>query len=139
MAALSVALLIGAAGWLVAGAGGWYLYSAGKAQVGPVSQPERATRRRRPPSSPSPAPAPIAPASPGARRGGRAGPGGAPAGRTPACGWRAAAACAGLGFIAEAQCMAAQCLKPQFRQHPQCGEVRRRQRLEEAKRNPVAP
>jgi hypothetical protein len=36
IAALSVALTVGATGWLVAGAGGWYLYTAGKAQVHPV-------------------------------------------------------------------------------------------------------
>jgi hypothetical protein len=62
----------------------------------------------------------------------------APVARRPAAG-APQAACAGLGFIAEARCMAAQCLKPQFGPHPQCEEVRRRQQLEEAKRNPIAP
>ncbi|MDM0035823.1 hypothetical protein QTI33_27065 [Variovorax sp. J22P271] len=136
VAALSVALLIGAAGWVVAGAGGWYLYSAGKAQAGPVSEPEHA----------APAPSPIAPIAPIAQAApeGAAPPVARPAApaaasaRQPAAG-APQAACAGLGFIAEARCMAAQCLKPLFAQHPQCDEVRRRQRLEEAKRNPVAP
>jgi len=139
VAALSVALLIGAAGWLVAGAGGWYLYSAGKAQTGPVSDPERATAPAPAPAL-APAPAPIAPALPRSTAAAaveRPAPP-APSARQPAAG-APRAACAGLGFIAEAQCMAAQCLKPPFTQHPQCDEVRRRQRLEEAKRNPVAP
>lgn len=50
-----------------------------------------------------------------------------------------AAACSGLNFIARSQCMAAQCLKREFRPHAQCEAVRRRQRLEEEKRNPPAP
>lgn len=49
------------------------------------------------------------------------------------------AACSGLNFIAEAQCMAAQCLKPALKSHAQCEAVHRRQQLEEEKRNPVAP
>jgi hypothetical protein len=145
VAALSVALLIGAAGWLVAGAGGWYLYSAGKAQAGPVSDPERATAPAPAPAlapvtAPAPALAPTAPALPKSTAAAaveRPAPP-APSARQPAAG-APRAACAGLGFIAEAQCMAAQCLKPPFTQHPQCDEVRRRQQLEEAKRNPVAP
>ncbi|MDM0047858.1 zinc ribbon domain-containing protein [Variovorax sp. J22R115] len=50
-----------------------------------------------------------------------------------------AAACSSLNFIAKSQCMAAQCLKREFRSHAQCEAVRRRQRLEEEKRNPPAP
>ncbi|MGJ7508983.1 hypothetical protein [Variovorax sp. GT1P44] len=47
------------------------------------------------------------------------------------------AACAGLNFFAAARCMAAQCLKPAFKPHPQCEAVRRQQRIEEEKRNPI--
>jgi hypothetical protein len=47
------------------------------------------------------------------------------------------AACRGLNFIAAARCMAAQCLKPAFKPHVQCEAVRRQQRLEEEKRNPI--
>lgn len=148
VAALSVALLVGAAGWLVAGAGGWYLYSAGKAQASPVSEPERV-------AAPAPAAHPIAPAAqpiapapqpiaPVLAEGAAAAvarppaPPAAPSARQAVAG-APRAACAGMGFIAEARCMADQCLKPQFTHHPQCDDVRRRQRLEEAKRNPVAP
>ncbi|MDM0073674.1 hypothetical protein QTH90_04745 [Variovorax sp. J2P1-59] len=49
------------------------------------------------------------------------------------------AACSAMNFIAAAQCMARQCVKPEFKAHPQCEAVRRQQRLEEEKRNPVAP
>ncbi|MDM0107017.1 hypothetical protein QTH97_18875 [Variovorax sp. J22R24] len=49
------------------------------------------------------------------------------------------AACSAMNFIAAAQCMARQCVKPEFKSHPQCEAVRRQQRLEEEKRNPVAP
>ena len=49
------------------------------------------------------------------------------------------AACSPMNFIAAAQCMASQCLKPGFKSHPQCEAVRRRQQLEEQKRNPIAP
>ncbi|MDM0070093.1 hypothetical protein [Variovorax sp. J31P207] len=134
VAALSVALLVGAAGWLVAGAGGWYPHSAGKAQANPVGEAERV-------AAPAPAPQPIAPVSPAGTAAAverPAAPPAAPSARQAVAG-APRAACAGLGFIAEARCMAAQCLKPQFTQHPQCDDVRRRQRLEEAKRNPVAP
>lgn len=48
-------------------------------------------------------------------------------------------ACTDKGFFAESRCMAQQCEKPQFKAHAQCEEVRRRQRLEEEKRNPYAP
>lgn len=49
------------------------------------------------------------------------------------------AACSTMNFISAAQCMVAQCTKPEFRLHAQCEAVRRQQRLEEEKRNPVAP
>jgi hypothetical protein len=48
-------------------------------------------------------------------------------------------ACQALNFIARSQCMAAQCLRREFRSHAQCEAVRRQQRLEEEKRNPPAP
>lgn len=47
------------------------------------------------------------------------------------------AACAGLNFFAAARCMAAQCLKPAFKPHAQCEAVRRQQRLEAERRNPI--
>ena len=46
-------------------------------------------------------------------------------------------ACGDRNFIAKAQCMAAQCLKPEFKPHAQCEAVRRQQRIEEEKRNPT--
>jgi hypothetical protein len=46
--------------------------------------------------------------------------------------------CAGRNFIAHAQCMAAQCARPEIASHAQCEAVRRQQRLEEEKRNPIA-
>jgi hypothetical protein len=48
-----------------------------------------------------------------------------------------AAQCGDRNFIAKAQCMAAQCLKPEYKAHGQCEAVRRQQRLEEEKRNPT--
>ena len=47
------------------------------------------------------------------------------------------ALCGDRNFIAKAQCMAAQCLKPEFKPHAQCEAVRRQQRIEEEKRNPT--
>ncbi|MGJ7527163.1 zinc-ribbon domain-containing protein [Variovorax sp. GB1P17] len=46
------------------------------------------------------------------------------------------AMCGDRNFIAKAQCMAAQCLKPEYKAHAQCEAVRRQQRIEEEKRNP---
>lgn len=45
--------------------------------------------------------------------------------------------CGSLNFIARAQCMAAQCARPELAVHAQCEAVRRQQRLEEEKRNPT--
>jgi hypothetical protein len=45
--------------------------------------------------------------------------------------------CGDRNFIAKAQCMAAQCLKPEYKAHAQCEAVRRQQRIEEEKRNPT--
>jgi len=47
------------------------------------------------------------------------------------------ALCGDRNFIAKAQCMAAQCVKPEYRAHAQCEAVRRQQRIEEEKRNPT--
>jgi hypothetical protein len=73
-----------------------------------TAAPEPAT----PVAAPAPPPAPAAPAEPQAM-------------------------CGDRNFIAKAQCMAAQCLKPEFKAHAQCEAVRRQQRLEEEKRNPT--
>jgi hypothetical protein len=64
-----------------------------------------------PPPAPTPAPEPVAPPSP-------------------------QTACAGLNFFARAQCMAAQCAKPDNKAHAQCEAVRRQQQIDEEKRNP---
>jgi outer membrane biosynthesis protein TonB len=45
--------------------------------------------------------------------------------------------CAGRNFIATAQCMAAQCARPEVAGHAQCEAVRRQQRIDEEKRNPT--
>ena len=45
-------------------------------------------------------------------------------------------ACATRRFIATAQCMAAQCAKPESSAHAQCDAVRKQQRIDEEKRNP---
>ncbi|MBU1358181.1 MAG: hypothetical protein KKC79_20215 [Gammaproteobacteria bacterium] len=47
------------------------------------------------------------------------------------------AQCQGMNFISAARCMAAQCLRSEFKPHAQCEAVRRQQRLEEEKRNPT--
>lgn len=47
------------------------------------------------------------------------------------------AMCGDRNFIAKAQCMAAQCLRPEYKAHVQCEAVRRQQRIEEEKRNPT--
>ncbi|MGJ7502469.1 zinc ribbon domain-containing protein [Variovorax sp. ZT5P49] len=76
-----------------------------------VQQPSNAPEPAAPVAAPAPPPAPAAPAEPQAM-------------------------CGDRNFIAKAQCMAAQCLKPEFKAHAQCEAVRRQQRLEEEKRNP---
>ena len=45
-------------------------------------------------------------------------------------------ACANLGFIARARCLAAECAKPSLARHPQCEAVRQQQQLEDRIRNP---
>lgn len=47
------------------------------------------------------------------------------------------AQCGDRNFIARAQCMAAQCLKAEYKAHAQCEAVRRQQRIDEEKRNPT--
>ncbi|MDQ0611547.1 hypothetical protein QFZ83_005718 [Variovorax sp. W1I1] len=69
------------------------------------------------------APAPAAPA--------------APPPPAPAAPSEPQALCGDRNFIAKAQCMATQCLKPEFKAHAQCEAVRRQQRIEEEKRNPT--
>ncbi|MDQ0588437.1 zinc ribbon domain-containing protein [Variovorax paradoxus] len=71
-------------------------------------------------TEPAPAPAVAPPSSPAPA---------APADPLALCGDR--------NFIAKAQCMAAQCVKPEYRAHAQCEAVRRQQRIEEEKRNPT--
>ncbi|SFM29849.1 hypothetical protein [Variovorax sp. OV329] len=46
-------------------------------------------------------------------------------------------ACAGRNFVARAQCMAAQCARPEVAGHAQCEAVRRQQQIEEERRNPT--
>jgi hypothetical protein len=138
IAGLSVALLIGAAGWLVAGAGGWYFYTAGKAQVHPVrtdASKEAAASAEPVIAASEPAPRADADRSAPALAEPAAKPRAARTGTTS----EPAAACANMNLIAASRCMAAQCLKSEFKPHPQCEAVRRRQQLEEQKRNPVAP
>ena len=45
--------------------------------------------------------------------------------------------CAGLNFFARAQCLAAQCAKPELQSNAQCEAVRRQQQIEEERRNPT--
>lgn len=96
----------------------------------PAPKPAPSARPRKPaPAAPAPAaavaPAPAAAAAP------------APAPAAPAAPAEPMALCGDRNFIARAQCMAAQCLKPEFKPHAQCEAVRRQQRLEEEKRNPT--
>jgi hypothetical protein len=87
----------------------------------PVAKPRKqATAAVQPPNAPEPAAPVAAPAPP-------------PAPAAPA---EPQAMCGDRNFVAKAQCMAAQCLKPEFKAHAQCEAVRRQQRLEEEKRNP---
>ena len=60
----------------------------------------------------------------------------APPPPAPAVSAEPQAMCGDRNFIAKAQCMAAQCLKPEYKAHAQCEAVRRQQRIEEEKRNP---
>ena len=152
IAALSVALTVGATGWLVAGAGGWYLYTAGKAQVHPVRTDRSEAEARAAPQAatveaptmatepqtekvqlaPAKAPDPVRAASEPAQVKSVKAP-------RSAAATAPGQACSGMNFVAAARCMAAQCEKAEFKGHAQCSAVRRQQLLEEQKRNPVAP
>jgi hypothetical protein len=82
-------------------------------------------------------PAPTAPPQPGAPEPAPT-PAAAPAPQPAAAGPAdPVSICGDRNFIAKAQCMAAQCLKPEFKPHAQCEAVRRQQRIEEEKRNPT--
>ncbi|MGO4393586.1 hypothetical protein AB4Z46_19715 [Variovorax sp. M-6] len=45
--------------------------------------------------------------------------------------------CGGLNFFARAQCLAAQCAKPELKSNAECDAVRRQQQIEEERRNPT--
>jgi hypothetical protein len=89
----------------------------------PAAKPPRKQATATPPSA-----APEAPAAATAT---------APQPAAPAAPAEPQALCGDRNFIAKAQCMATQCLKPEFKAHAQCDAVRRQQRLEEEKRNPT--
>ena len=81
-------------------------------------------------------PAPAAPSQPGVVEPApapAAAPSSSPAPAAPA---DPQALCGDRNFVAKAQCMAAQCLKPEYKPHAQCEAVRRQQRIDEEKRNP---
>jgi hypothetical protein len=103
--------------------------AADAALAAPATAPKPAAKARKQataaapvPTAPEPAPPVTAPAPPPA---------------APAPPAEPQAQCSDRNFIAKAQCMAAQCLKPEFKAHAQCEAVRRQQRLEEEKRNPT--
>ena len=89
----------------------------------PTAKPRKQATVAAPPPNTSELPAPAVAAAP---------PPPAPA---PAA--EPQAMCGDRNFIAKAQCMAAQCLKPEYKAHAQCEAVRRQQRIEEEKRNPT--
>ncbi|MDP9993025.1 hypothetical protein J2W28_003679 [Variovorax boronicumulans] len=98
------------------------------AEAAPVAAPKPAAKPRKqataaPQAATPEAPAPAAPAAPPP-----------PAPSAPS---EPQALCGDRNFIAKAQCMATQCLKPEFKAHAQCEAVRRQQRIEEEKRNPT--
>ena len=83
-------------------------------------------------------PAPAAPSQAGAPESVPAATAAAPApSQAPSAPTDPLAMCGDRNFIAKAQCMAAQCLKPEYKPHAQCEAVRRQQRIEEEKRNPT--
>ena len=81
-------------------------------------------------------PAPAAPLQPGATEPAPAPAAAPPSSPAPAAPADPQALCSDRNFIAKAQCMAAQCLKPEYKPHAQCEAVRRQQRIDEEKRNP---
>jgi hypothetical protein len=150
VAAFAIALVIGAAGWLVAGAGGLYIYAFGHS--GANGEPEAAALTSRVAVAASPAPAPAPASASASAPASTAAPTAAPiraAARPPATASaplqtpvRPATSkdpntqCTGLGFFAASRCMAAQCAKADYSAHPACTAVRQQQRLMEEKRNP---
>ncbi|WP_235505194.1 hypothetical protein [Variovorax sp. Root318D1] len=83
-------------------------------------------------------PAPAAPSQAGAAESVPAATAAAPTpSQAPSAPTDPLAICGDRNFIAKAQCMAAQCLKPEFKPHAQCETVRRQQRIDEEKRNPT--
>lgn len=98
--------------------------AATAAMAKPVAKPRKQATVAAPvPSAPEPV-APVVAAAP-------------PPLPTPAAPAEPQAQCGDRNFIAKAQCMAAQCLKAEYKAHAQCDAVRRQQRLEEEKRNPT--
>lgn len=95
----------------------------------PAAMPKPVAKPRKPPAVAVPAPSGPEPVAPVAA------PTPQPAAPAPAP--EPQAQCGDRNFIAKAQCMAAQCLKPEYKAHAQCEAVRRQQRLEEEKRNPT--
>jgi hypothetical protein len=102
--------------------------AAEAAPVAPAAPKPNAKPRKQATAAPS-APAPDAPAPAPATAAPPPAPAAAPTDPQSLCGDR--------NFIAKAQCMATQCLKPEFKASTQCEAVRRQQRLEEEKRNPT--
>ncbi len=92
----------------------------------PARKPRKAASAAAPPAAPPPVTAaPVVPVAPPTA------PVEAPAPADPG------QACAGRNFIATAQCLAAQCARPEFGAHARCDDVRRQQRIDEEKRNPT--
>ncbi|MDH6167148.1 hypothetical protein M2282_002297 [Variovorax boronicumulans] len=102
--------------------------AAEAAPVSPAAAPKPAAKPRKQAAAAPQAAAPEA-AAPAAAT--------APPPPAPAAPAEPQALCADRNFIAKAQCMATQCLKPEFKAHAQCEAVRRQQRVEEEKRNPT--
>ncbi|MCR6478951.1 zinc ribbon domain-containing protein [Variovorax sp. ZS18.2.2] len=103
--------------------------AADAAPAAPVAAPKPAAKplRKQATATVQPA-APEAPAPAAAA---------APQPAAPAAPAEPQALCGDRNFVAKAQCMAAQCLKPEFKAHAQCEAVRRQQRIDEEKRNPT--
>lgn len=94
----------------------------------PVAAPKPAAKPRKQATAAPQAATPEAPAPAAAA---------VPPPPAPAAPSEPQALCGDRNFIAKAQCMATQCLKPEFKAHAQCEAVRRQQRIEEEKRNPT--
>ncbi|MBT2335838.1 hypothetical protein J7E49_18220 [Variovorax paradoxus] len=104
----------------------------------PAPTTPAAANSKAPPAAAKPRkPAPAAPLQPGATEPVPAAVVAPPSSPAPAAPTDPLALCGDRNFIAKAQCMAAQCLKPEYKPHAQCEAVRRQQRIEEEKRNPT--